>query len=170
MEGADQVLALAGIDRGLAADRGIDLRQQRGRHLHKVEAAPDDGGGKSGEIADHSAAQRDHEVGALDTGFDQSLAQALEHGKALGALARRYRRRGGGDAGLGERGLGGCEVVARDGLVGDDGHLGTRAQRSDPPPERQQLAAADMDLIAALPERNIDDDRIAGTQRRGHDS
>ena len=27
---------------GLAADRGIDLRQQRGRHLHDIEAAPHD--------------------------------------------------------------------------------------------------------------------------------
>ena len=35
-----QVLAVARIDAGLAADRGIDLRQQRRRHLHEIEAAP----------------------------------------------------------------------------------------------------------------------------------
>src|SRR6185503_1226104 len=34
VEGADQVLAQRGIDAGLAADRGIDLREQRRRHLH----------------------------------------------------------------------------------------------------------------------------------------
>ncbi len=57
MESADQILAVGGIDRGLAADRGIDLRQQRGRDLHVIEAAPRHRGGEAGEIADDAAAQ-----------------------------------------------------------------------------------------------------------------
>ena len=36
MKCADQILALGRIDPGLAADRGIDLGQQRRRHLHEV--------------------------------------------------------------------------------------------------------------------------------------
>ena len=47
VERADQVLAMARIDRGLAADRGVDLRQQRGRHLHHVEPAAQDRGARS---------------------------------------------------------------------------------------------------------------------------
>ena len=66
VECADQVLAVAGIDRGLAADGGIDLRQQRGRHLHVIEAAARDGGRKAGQIADHATAERHHQVATLD--------------------------------------------------------------------------------------------------------
>ena len=40
MEGADQVLAERRIDRRLAADAGIDLREQAGRDLHIIDAAP----------------------------------------------------------------------------------------------------------------------------------
>ena len=78
MERADQVLAVRRIDAGLAADRGIDLRQQRGRHLHEIDAAPHDRRGKAGEIADHAAAERDHEIVALDARRDQRLADLLE--------------------------------------------------------------------------------------------
>ena len=77
MERADQVLAVARIDPGLAADRGIDLRQQRGRHLHDVEAAAQDRGGKAREIADHAAAERDHHVVALDARIEQPVADVL---------------------------------------------------------------------------------------------
>ena len=78
MKGADQVLALRRVDSGLAADRGIHLRQQRGRHLHEIEAAADDRGGKTGEVADHAAAERDHEIVALDLGLDQFLADKFD--------------------------------------------------------------------------------------------
>ena len=77
MEGAEQILALRRIDPGLAADGGIDLRQQRGRHLHEIDAAAQDRGGKAGEIADHAAAERDDEIVALDFRRDQRLADLL---------------------------------------------------------------------------------------------
>ena len=83
MERADQVLALAGVDRGLAADRRIDLRQQRRRHLHVVDAAPDQRRGKAGEIADHAAAERHHQIVALDPRRHQRVADALELAKLL---------------------------------------------------------------------------------------
>ncbi len=57
VEGADQVLAARRIDRGLAADRGVDLGQQGGRDLHEVDAALVDRGREAGEIADHAAAE-----------------------------------------------------------------------------------------------------------------
>ena len=46
--------------------------------------------GKSGEIADHAAAERDDEIAALDARGDDRLAHRLERGVALGALARRH--------------------------------------------------------------------------------
>ena len=59
VEGADHVLAERVVDRGLAADRGVDLREQRGRHLDERHAALVDGGGEPRQVADHAAAQRD---------------------------------------------------------------------------------------------------------------
>ena len=83
IERADQILALAGVDRGLTADRGIDLRQQRGRHLHVIDAAANDRGGKAAEIADHAAAQRHDDIAALDLCRQQRVADALEMRKLL---------------------------------------------------------------------------------------
>src|SRR3546814_5535820 len=51
VEGADQVLAVPRVDPGLAADRTVDLRQQRRRDLHEVEAAERHRRRDSGEIA-----------------------------------------------------------------------------------------------------------------------
>ena len=52
VKGAEQVLAVARVDADLAADRGIDLRQQGRRHLHEGQAAQGGGGGEAGEVAD----------------------------------------------------------------------------------------------------------------------
>ena len=90
MEGADQVLALPGVDAGLAADRGIDLGQQRGRHLHHSDAAPQDAGGETGEIADHTAAKGYDAVAALDAELEQLPAESIQHGEALARFARRH--------------------------------------------------------------------------------
>ena len=91
MERAEQILALRRVDAGLAADGGIDLRQQRGRHLHEIDAAAQDRRGKAGEIADHAAAERDHEIVALDLGRDQRLADlfAGRHSSSSPRLPRR---------------------------------------------------------------------------------
>ena len=90
VEGADQVLALPGVDAGLAADRGIDLGQQRGRHLHDADAAPQDAGGEAGQVADHAAAKGDDAVAALDAELEQALAERRQHGEALARLARAH--------------------------------------------------------------------------------
>ena len=60
VERADQVLAGRQVDRGLAADRRVDHRQQRGRHLDHVDPAHPARRGEAGEVADHAAAKRDH--------------------------------------------------------------------------------------------------------------
>src|ERR1700736_5821747 len=52
--------------------------------------------------------------------------------------------------------------------IGDDGDDGVRAQRSNPGAQRAEDAATDHDVIAALRERHVDDDRIAGAHRDGH--
>ena len=47
IKGADEILAAGMIDAGLAADRGVHLREQRRRHLHIADAALVAGGRKA---------------------------------------------------------------------------------------------------------------------------
>ena len=136
MEGADQVLAERRVDRRLAADGGIDLRQQAGRDLHVVDAAPQRRRGEAGEIADDAAAERDHDVAPLDARGDQRVADAREFGVGFRRLAGRAddRRRldpGGGEAVVQRR-----QTSAGDVLVGDDGgaRLGNSALMRSPAP------------------------------------
>src|SRR6056297_4314571 len=78
VEGADQILALRRVDPGLAADGGIDLGEQARRHLNEADAAPHDRGGESGEITHHTAAERDHEIPALDARIENGAADMLQ--------------------------------------------------------------------------------------------
>ena len=60
VERANQVLAAGVVDAGLAADGRVDLGEQRRRQLHEVDSALVAGRRKAGEIAHHSAAEREH--------------------------------------------------------------------------------------------------------------
>ena len=51
VEGADEILAARMVDAGLAADRGVDLRQQRGRAPALGDAALIAGRGEAGDVA-----------------------------------------------------------------------------------------------------------------------
>ncbi len=58
VERADHVLAQAVIHRGLAADRGVHLGEERRRHLNVVDTALIACRGESGHVSDHPSAQR----------------------------------------------------------------------------------------------------------------
>ena len=94
VECADQVLALPRVDCGLAADGGIDLRQERGRHLDVIDAAANDRCGKAAEIADHAAAERHDDIAAFDPGRQQIVADPFKKTEALAAFAGRHLHRG----------------------------------------------------------------------------
>ena len=102
VEGADQVLARPRIDRGLAADRAVDLCQQRGRHLHEAAAALHDRAGEAHQITHHPAAECNHVILAGDAERQQPVAQLLQHAPGLGVLARFDHEPVGGIAGGGE--------------------------------------------------------------------
>jgi ElaB/YqjD/DUF883 family membrane-anchored ribosome-binding protein len=92
VERADQILAGAAVDRGLAADRAVDLREQGGGNLDEVAAALEDRGREADQVADHAAAQRDDMIAALDAEIEQLVGERFELGPALGRFARRAGR------------------------------------------------------------------------------
>ena len=87
VERADQVLAERMVDADLAADRAVDLRQQRRRHLDDRDAAQVGGRGEAGDVADHAAADRDDGGGAVGAGPDQRVVDAADRLQLFVALA-----------------------------------------------------------------------------------
>ena len=87
VERADQVLARIGVDRGLATDRAVDLSEQGRRHLDEAAAALEDRRGETGEIADHSAAQRENMVAAFDFLGEQPFGRIGESLPTFGPFA-----------------------------------------------------------------------------------
>ena len=88
MEDADQVLALRRVDAGLAADRAVDLGEQRRRDLHEAHAAAQDARGEAREVADHAAAEGDDNVAALETDLEKALAEGGQLAEAFCRLRR----------------------------------------------------------------------------------
>jgi len=152
VECTDHVLAQRVIDRGLAADRGIDLRQQRGRHLHEVDAALVDRGREAGEVADHPAAERHQQAAPVEALAQQPLEDAIERlpilvGLAIGKADRHERR------GAGQRRGEPCLVEPADRIVGDHRDLPPPGETGQRIVARQQ-PGADQDRIATLAERD----------------
>ena len=89
MEGADQVLACIGVDAGLAADRGVHHGEQRGRHVHDVDAPQPRGRGESGDVGGRSPAEADHGVLAADADAAQHFPDEADDGQLLTRLGIR---------------------------------------------------------------------------------
>jgi hypothetical protein len=155
MEAADQVLAGPRVDARLAADRGIDLGQERRRNLDEVDAAQQNRGGETGQVADHPAAQRDQRAAALETQLEQTLGQGFEVREALGLLAGRQHDRLVGDAGEVERALQRRQVQIGDGPVGDHVDPLALEQRHDQAPGFAQKVVAHQNVVAAFAEGDL---------------
>ena len=87
IEGADQVLPERMVDADFSADRRVDLRQQRRRHVDQRDAAQIRGRGEPGHVADHAAAEREQRRGAIGVGANQRLVDARDILQVLEALA-----------------------------------------------------------------------------------
>src|SRR5712691_5116407 len=87
MKSANQVLAGRQIYCGLPAYRRIDLRKQSRRKLNQRNAAQVNRRGKSGQVANDSAAQRNHCIAALETRRAQKTERVFERAHRLVALA-----------------------------------------------------------------------------------
>ena len=89
MKRADEILARRRVDAGLSADRRVDHREQRRRHLHERNAAHERRRDEAGEVADDAAAERDDRRVAAEARGEQLV------GEARPGLARLVRFAGG---------------------------------------------------------------------------
>ena len=90
VKGTDEVLAMAGVDAGLATDRTVDLRQQRGWYLDETDTAANNCGRKSCKISDDATAEGNDVIIALHTGCNEVIAHLCKPGVTLG-LSRPVR-------------------------------------------------------------------------------
>ena len=149
VEAADQVLAPAGVDAGLAADGAVDLRQQGGRDLHEVDAAQHDRGREPREVADYAAAQRHQRRAALDARRQQLVDHLFQLFEALGLLARRQDDGVAVDTRRGKGARQARQVQLGHRAVGQ--HHGARLPEHglQVPAGVREQAAADQDVVAA---------------------
>ena len=143
---ADQILPLRGIDRRLAAHRGIDLGQQGGRDLHEIDPAHVERRRQPREVADHPAAQRHDQIAPVQPEGQHPVDHPLQFGKGFGCLARRHGQQSGANPGGLQRRQHRRAVQGGDGLVGDD-HRSSLGQRRDPPAQVGHQVTTDNDVI-----------------------
>ena len=89
VEGTDHVLAKRVVDRGLAAHRRIDLRQQRGGHLHKGHAPHVACCSEAGHVAHHATAQGEHHGLAITAVSQQGIEDEVQRFPGLVRLSIR---------------------------------------------------------------------------------
>lgn len=88
MKAADEVFPYGEIDSGLAADRGVDLREKRGRNLNIRNGPHIDGGEEAAEIAYNASAEGDEQGRAVGPRGGKLSCESLDTGEAFVALAR----------------------------------------------------------------------------------
>ena len=142
-EGTHDVLGVAQIHGGLAADGGIDHGKGGGGAVDKIDAAHIDGSGKPGKVAHHAAAHGYHKVAPAHAKVQHLPQHGLQNFKALAGFALRH----GDDSGI--LALVGYHlgVLCRHTAVGDHRHPAVQ------PGELVQVfqrAALDDDVVAAL--------------------
>jgi hypothetical protein len=155
VEGADQVLAVRRVDAGLAADRGIDLRQQGGGDLHEAHAAAHGRRREARQVPDDAAAERHHEVAALDAGGQDAVADPRPDVEGFRRLAGRDGDHRGGEAVRLEGPRQRLPVEGADMAVGDD-RGGAGAERRDPGSRLGEQPAPDQDVVGPPAERDVD--------------
>jgi hypothetical protein len=141
------------VDSGLAPDRGIDLRQQRGGNLDEMHAALIAGRRETGHVADHAAAESDERAIAVEAKVRNKAVNTSPRTSSVlycspsGRIDRFVAQPG-------QRGASPVEIQRRDGGITDHQHLPTGkmgAQQVGP----IQQAWTDVDGIAAVAEFNV---------------
>src|SRR5207302_306416 len=83
MKCPDQILAGLDVDAGFPPDRAVNHCQQRRGNLNVRNATMKNRGNKSGNIADHSAAETENKRPAIEAGRDHFFTNPLDHFERL---------------------------------------------------------------------------------------
>ena len=140
----DEVLALGGVDAGLAAHGGVHHAEQAGGHVDDLDAAQPGGGNEPGEVGHGTAADGDHGVRTGEVVLPQHLPAEGGHLDVLALF-------GVGNLGR-ERGEARRGKLLPDGVAGEAQRPGVNDQDTfDPlpqqPGEAGQQAAAHNDVV-----------------------
>ena len=109
-----------------------------------------DAGGEAREVADHTAAERDHAVAALHAEIEQRLAKPREHREALALLAGRDHRIAEKGASRLQALLKWREIERRDIRIADHGAARAGQGGVDKLARRRDQAIPDKDRVAAV--------------------
>ena len=164
----DEIFAMCRVDPGLATDRGIHLRQERGRHLHEIHTTPHDTGDEARKIANHTAAKCHDRVTALQPRRQYGIGDGFQRTEGFGLFTRRNNHRRHIDTGLGEA----CCQALQMSL----GNIFVRHHRHAHAFQtlRQLLACtihqplADQNIVGAVAKRHGNSRNILGDGRRVH--
>ena len=141
------------VDRRLATDRRVHLRQQSGRDLHKRHTPHIAGGSKSGHVANHTTTQRVDHCLAVAAFGQQLVVDEFKRRSVLVLLAiwQHHLQQ----AAVVTRELRGQSIGIKraDRRVGDDQRF-VGCRQAGPGCGLTQQAAADVDVIAAITQRN----------------
>ncbi len=88
--------------------------------MHEGQPAQRGGGRKSGQVAHHAAAQRDHRGAPFHPRFQQRIGDMAKHRQALAGLARRHHHLPQFEARFGQSSDQRRQMQLRDDLVGND--------------------------------------------------
>ena len=131
IEGTDHVLAQRMVDPGFAAHGRINLREQGGWHLDKVDTALIASGGKPGHVTNHATTKGNHRGAPVMAGCEQAIENQLQgfpvfERFAIGQDDRQHRipRQAAGQA---------LKIEGSHGGVGHNRHLATGDVRSQQP-------------------------------------
>ncbi len=153
-EGTDHVFAARVIDTGLAADRRIDLCQQRRRHLNEGHTALVRSGGEAGQVADHTTAQGNDRRATVAALGEQGVEDMTQRLPVLELLAIGQHDLGQGHARSAQRYGELLQIQRRDCAIADDDRTWRPQLRSNQLGMAEQ-AATNMDGIGALAQTDI---------------
>jgi hypothetical protein len=167
MERADEVLPGAGVHADLAADGGVEHREERRRHLDERDAAEVRGGDEAGEVARDAAPERDDRRIAAEAERDEIVGEA---GPGVARLRGFARRKGEGAPAVGDGiaagALGGAPcgirpveelaIELRDGLIADECRAARAEVGADELGKAGKEAGLDVDRVLAALVRDGD--------------
>src|SRR5206468_1735052 len=155
-ERADQVLGARMIDRRLAADGGVDLRQHGGGELDEVDATHVRGGDEAGHVTDGAPAERQHRRRAVEAGLEQRIPAPLGHAERLGRLAVGNLQGRDREPGLLEALGDGLAVGAEDASRAHERRSRADAERFQPGADARERTALHDDRVGSGAQLDVD--------------